>query len=102
MIAYLTTLIVLVAISALVGLALNLQWGVAGLVNFGVVGFVALGAYTTALLAPPLGWSGAMIVSRGAMRGDQHGARLSVDPAGGQLSRDRHHRIRRGASAFCC
>jgi ABC-type branched-subunit amino acid transport system permease subunit len=63
MIAYLTTLIVLVAVSALVGLALNLQWGVAGLVNFGVVGFVALGAYATALLAPPLGWFGAMIAA---------------------------------------
>lgn len=61
MIAYLTTLIVLVVVSALVGLALNVQWGVAGLVNFGVVGFVALGAYTTALLAPPLGWFLAMI-----------------------------------------
>jgi branched-chain amino acid transport system permease protein len=63
MIAYLTTLIVLVAVSALVGLALNLQWGVAGLVNFGVVGFVALGAYATALSAPALGWAGAMIVA---------------------------------------
>jgi branched-chain amino acid transport system permease protein len=63
MIAYLTTLVVLVAVSALVGLALNLQWGVAGLVNFGVVGFVALGAYATALSAPALGWAGAMIVA---------------------------------------
>jgi branched-chain amino acid transport system permease protein len=63
MIAYLTTLVVLVAVSALVGLALNLQWGVAGLVNFGVVGFVALGAYAVALLAPALGWAAAMIVA---------------------------------------
>ena len=63
MIAYLTTLVVLVAVAALVGLALNLQWGAAGLVNFGVVGFVALGAYTTAFLAPPLGWFAAMIVA---------------------------------------
>jgi branched-chain amino acid transport system permease protein len=63
MIAYLTTLVVLIAISALVGLALNLQWGVAGLVNFGVVGFVALGAYATALLAPALGWFAAMIAA---------------------------------------
>lgn len=63
MIAYLTTLVVLVAVSALVGLALNLQWGVTGLVNFGVVGFVALGAYATALLAPALGWCAAMIAA---------------------------------------
>jgi ABC-type branched-subunit amino acid transport system permease subunit len=65
MIAYLTTLVVLVAVSALVGLALNLQWGVAGLVNFGVVGFVALGAYATAILGPSLGWFGAMIAAAG-------------------------------------
>jgi ABC-type branched-subunit amino acid transport system permease subunit len=61
MIAYLTTLLVLVAISALTGLALNLQWGTAGLVNFGVVGFVAAGAYATALLSPALGWCIAMV-----------------------------------------
>lgn len=63
MIAYLTTIAILVSIAALVGLALNFQWGVAGLVNFGVVGFVALGAYTTAILAPHIGWLGAMIAA---------------------------------------
>lgn len=61
MMAYLTTLVVLVSVAALVGLALNFQWGVAGLVNFGVVGFVALGAYAAALLSPALGWFGGMI-----------------------------------------
>lgn len=61
MMAYLVTITVLVAVAALVGLALNLQWGIAGLVNFGIVGFVALGAYTTALLAPQLGWLAAML-----------------------------------------
>src|SRR5260370_20868052 len=63
MTAYLTTLVVLVSIAALVGLALNLQSGVAGLVNFGVVGFVALGAYAAALLAPSLGWFGGMVAA---------------------------------------
>lgn len=63
MIAYLSTLVVLVSIGVLVGLALNFQWGVAGLVNFGVVGFVALGAYAVALLAPHVGWLAAMIVA---------------------------------------
>jgi branched-chain amino acid transport system permease protein len=63
MIAYLTTLVVLVSVAALVGLALNFQWGVAGLVNFGVVGFVAVGAYTTALLGPSLGWFSAMLAA---------------------------------------
>jgi len=60
MIVYLSTLAVLVSIAALVGLGLNFQWGVAGLVNFGVVGFVALGAYATALTVSSLGWVLAM------------------------------------------
>lgn len=50
MTAYLITILILVIISAHVGLALNFQWGVTGLVNFGVSGFVALGAYATALV----------------------------------------------------
>jgi branched-chain amino acid transport system permease protein len=51
MIAYLATIAVLVLIAALVGLGLNMQWGVNGLVNFGVAGFFALGAYVTALVS---------------------------------------------------
>lgn len=65
MIAYLVTIAILVCIAALVGLALNLQWGQAGLVNFGVVGFVAIGAYATALSAPHIGWLPAMAVAAG-------------------------------------
>lgn len=61
MMAYLVTITVLVAVATLVGLALNLQWGIAGMVNFGIVGFVALGAYATALLAPHVGWLAAML-----------------------------------------
>jgi ABC-type branched-subunit amino acid transport system permease subunit len=62
-IAYLSTLVVLVSVAALVGLGLNFQWGIAGLVNFGVVGFVALGAYATALTVPYAGWLGAMVIA---------------------------------------
>jgi branched-chain amino acid transport system permease protein len=63
MIVYLSTLAVLVSVAALVGLGLNFQWGVAGLVNFGVVGFVALGAYATALTVPHTGWLLSMIIA---------------------------------------
>jgi branched-chain amino acid transport system permease protein len=63
MIVYLSTLVVLVSVAALIGLGLNFQWGVAGLVNFGVVGFVALGAYATALSANHVGWLGAMAIA---------------------------------------
>ena len=39
----------------LLALALNLQWGITGLVNFGVAGLYALGAYASALATERLG-----------------------------------------------
>ena len=42
------------AVYALLALALNLQWGYAGLFNVGVVGFMAVGVYTMAILSRPL------------------------------------------------
>ncbi|TMJ39521.1 MAG: branched-chain amino acid ABC transporter permease [Alphaproteobacteria bacterium] len=58
-------------------LGLNVQWGQTGLFNVGVAGFVAIGAYTSALLTTPdmagrfggfglpiwLGWIATMLVS---------------------------------------
>ena len=61
--AYAITILLLVSIAAIVGMGLNLQWGLAGLVNFGVVGFFALGAYATALIAPQFGWATAMLAA---------------------------------------
>ncbi|RWH66785.1 MAG: branched-chain amino acid ABC transporter permease [Mesorhizobium sp.] len=63
-------------IFSLVTLGLNLQWGLTGLFNVGLAGFVAIGAYTSALLTTPddptrlgglglpilVGWLGAMFV----------------------------------------
>ncbi|PBC08769.1 branched-chain amino acid ABC transporter permease [Mesorhizobium sp. WSM3859] len=63
-------------IFSLVTLGLNLQWGLTGLFNVGLAGFVAIGAYTSALLTTPddparlggfglpilIGWLGAMFV----------------------------------------
>lgn len=51
MTAYLVTILSLVGIAIILGLALNLQWGLCGMVNFGMAGFFALGAYTAALVA---------------------------------------------------
>jgi branched-chain amino acid transport system permease protein len=62
---------------AIIVLGLNLQWGFTGLFNVGVAGFVAVGAYTSALLTTPddphriggfgwpvaLGWLAAMATS---------------------------------------
>ena len=38
---------------AIICLGLNLQWGQTGLFNVGIAGFVAIGAYTSALLTTP-------------------------------------------------
>ncbi|WP_424004599.1 branched-chain amino acid ABC transporter permease [Haloarcula salina] len=44
---------VLIGGYAILALALNLQWGYTGLFNIGVAGFMAVGAYTTAILTAP-------------------------------------------------
>lgn len=51
MVDYLVSLIIFTAIYALFGLGLNLQWGFTGLINFGHVAFMTVGAYTTVLLS---------------------------------------------------
>lgn len=60
MTAYLTTVAISAGIYALMALGVNLTWGLAGMVNLGLAGFFAVGAYATALLtkagvAIPLG-----------------------------------------------
>src|SRR2546423_6601216 len=47
--SYLVLLGILVCFSAILALALNFQWGLGGMVNFGLTGFYALGAYASAL-----------------------------------------------------
>jgi len=51
MIEYLIFLAISTATFALFGLGLNLQWGFTGLINFGHIAFMTLGAYTTVLLS---------------------------------------------------
>ncbi len=67
-------------IFALITLGLNLQWGLTGLFNVGVAGFVAIGAYASAILTTPdtvdriggfgwpiaLGWIGAALIAAAA------------------------------------
>ena len=68
MIAYLVAIVTLVGVRALLTLGLNVQWGLTGLVNLGVVGFFGIGAYTSALLAVAgtplaLAWSAAIVLA---------------------------------------
>ncbi|MBD2729200.1 branched-chain amino acid ABC transporter permease [Nostoc sp. FACHB-892] len=50
MVDYLIFLAISTALFALFALGLNLQWGFTGLINFGHIAFMTLGAYTTVLL----------------------------------------------------
>jgi branched-chain amino acid transport system permease protein len=74
---YLAFFLVFAGVFAVMALGLNLQWGFCGLFNVGVAGFVAVGAYASALLTGPpdpdrfggfglpivVGWFGAMALS---------------------------------------
>ncbi|MEO1211273.1 MAG: branched-chain amino acid ABC transporter permease [Cyanobacteria bacterium J06638_20] len=48
---FVVSLVIFTAIFTLFGLGLNLQWGYTGLINFGHVAFMTIGAYTTVLLS---------------------------------------------------
>jgi len=50
---YITQILVLVGIYTLMGLGLNIDIGLAGLLDLGFVGFFAIGAYTVGLLTSP-------------------------------------------------
>lgn len=51
MVSYLVSLVIFTSIYAIFSLGLNLQWGFTGLINFGHVAFMTVGAYTTVLLS---------------------------------------------------
>jgi branched-chain amino acid transport system permease protein len=53
---YLVAMAITAGIYALMALGTNVIWGMAGMVNLGVVGFVGVGAYVSALLTLKLGW----------------------------------------------
>ena len=78
-VAYASFFLVMALLNGLVCLGLNVQWGQTGLFNVGVAGFVAIGAYVSALLTTPpseghlggfslpivVGWIGAVIAGGG-------------------------------------
>lgn len=64
MITYLPAILSIAFVYAILGLALNLNWGRTGIINFGVVAFFAIGAYTSALLNTTFGlpiWAGCLL-----------------------------------------
>ena len=54
---YLIAMCVSAGIYALMALGVNVVWGFAGMVNLGLVGFFAVGAYTSALLTLKAHWT---------------------------------------------
>ena len=51
---YLISFLIMASIYAIFSIGLNVQWGYTGLLNFGIAGFFALGAYTSALVTSPM------------------------------------------------
>lgn len=66
MISFLVLLGIVVCFSAILALALNFQWGLGGMVNFGLAGFYALGSYACALLILK-GGANTFVATLGAM-----------------------------------
>jgi len=53
---YLVAMVTFAGLYALMALGLNLVWGMTGMINLGLVGFFATGAYVSALTTKRLGW----------------------------------------------
>jgi branched-chain amino acid transport system permease protein len=53
---YLVAMLTFAGLYALMALGLNLVWGMTGMINLGLVGFFATGAYVSALATKRLGW----------------------------------------------
>jgi branched-chain amino acid transport system permease protein len=75
---YLIAMAVTAGIYALMALGTNVIWGMAGLVNLGIVGFVGVGAYVSALLTLKLGWPIAAGMAAGALAAAGVGALVGI------------------------
>jgi len=70
-----------IAVFAMLALALNLHWGYTGLFNIGVIGFMAIGIYTTAILS-----KGAMVTEPAAGSTGGFGLPLWLGIIGGVIA----------------
>lgn len=78
MTAYLISMATYVGFFMILALALNLQWGMTGMVNFGIAGFYALGAYTSGLLTTKAGWPVGLAMPMAAVTGMVAGALVAL------------------------
>src|SRR6202035_1511626 len=75
---YLISMAVSAGIYALMALGLNVIWGMAGMVNLGLVGFFAVGAYVSALLTLKLGLPIAVGMLAGAIAASLVGVAVTL------------------------
>ena len=72
MLSYLAFIATFAGIYALLALSLTVVWGQAGMVNLGLAGFFALGAYASALITTqaalpiPMGIAAALLIAEAA------------------------------------
>ncbi len=75
---YLVAMGVTAGIYAIMALGMNVIWGMAGLINLGLVGFFAVGAYASGLLTLKLGWPIVAGVAAGAVAASLVGVAVAL------------------------
>lgn len=78
MLVYLVSIATYIGFFMILALALNLQWGMTGMVNFGIAGFYALGAYSSALITTRLGVAPEISILLAAVVGFAFGAAVGM------------------------
>jgi branched-chain amino acid transport system permease protein len=76
--SYLVAILTFGTIYALLALGLNLMWGIAGMVNLGILGYYALGGYVSALVTLRLGLPVSLGMALGAATAAIFGAATCV------------------------
>ncbi len=100
---YLIAMATFGAIYAILALGLNVMWGMAGMVNLGIVGFYGFGAYITALLTVKAGAPIAVGFLAAMIGGAAMAAlvTLGLTAPARRLSRDRYAGVRGGRADRC-
>src|ERR1043166_2588014 len=78
---YLIAMATFAGIYALLALGLNVVWGMTGMINLGLVGFFAVGAYVSALLCKRAGAPIALGIAAAAVLAAGAGAAMAITTA---------------------
>ena len=75
---YLVAMGVTAGIYAMMALGMNVIWGMAGLINLGLVGFFAIGAYVSGLLTLKMGWPIPLGIAAGTLAASAVGVMMAM------------------------